>query len=72
MSEEYLIISDPDVCGGKPVVRGTRVPVQYILELSERGYEVHRIHEEYPTVPKEVIAEVVKRLRESKVLKFAH
>lgn len=71
MSEEYLIISDPDVCGGKPVVRGTRVPVQYILELSDRGYEVDRIHEEYPTVPKELIAEVVKRLRESKVLKVA-
>jgi len=71
LSEEYLIISDPDVCGGKPVVRGTRVPVQYILELSDRGYEVDRIHEEYPTVPKELIAEVVKRLRESKVLKVA-
>ena len=33
MSEDYLVVSDPDMCGGKPVVRGTHVPVQYILEL---------------------------------------
>lgn len=42
------------------MVRGTRVPVQYVLELSDRGYDVHRIHDEYPTVPKEVIAGPVK------------
>lgn len=72
MSGEYLIVSDPEICGGKPVVRGTRVPVQYILELSDKGYDARKIHDEYPTVSKELIAEVVKRLRESKVLKVAH
>lgn len=72
MSEEYLIISDPDVCGGKPVVRGTRVPVQYILELLDADYDIRKIHEQYPTVSRELIAEVIKQLRESKILKVAH
>ncbi|MBS7653393.1 DUF433 domain-containing protein [Candidatus Bathyarchaeota archaeon] len=64
MSEDYLIVSDPDVCGGKPVVRGTRVPVQYILELWEMGYNAERIHEQYPTVPKELVERIIKLLEE--------
>lgn len=71
LSEEYVIVSDPDICGGKPVARGTRVPVQYILELSASGYSVDRIHEEYPTVPRDLIAKLIKLLSESKIMKVA-
>ncbi len=60
LSDEYLIISDPRVCGGKPVVGGTRVPVQYVLEVSDKGYEARRIHDEYPTGPKALITELLK------------
>jgi len=63
LPEEYLFVSDPEICGGKQVVRGTRVPVEYILELSDKGYDASRIHDEYPTVPEELVVEVVKRLR---------
>ena len=72
LSEECLIVSDPDVCGGKPVARGTRVPVQYVLELSAIGYSVDKIHEEYPTVPKDLIAKILKLLTESKIMRVAH
>jgi len=72
LSEEYLIVSDPDVCGGKPVAKGTRVPVQYMLELSAMGYSVDKIHEEYPTVPRDLIAKVLKLLTESKIIRVAH
>jgi len=65
LTEEHLVISDPGICGGKPVVRGTRVPVQYILELSAIGYGTDEIHEQYPTVSKELIAKVIGALRES-------
>jgi len=68
--EDYLIVSDPAVCGGKPVVRGTRVPVQYILELWEKGYSVEDIHEQYPTVPKEIIKKVIQYLEKNKVFKI--
>lgn len=70
MSEDYLIISDPSVCGGKPVVRGTRVPVQYILELWDRGYSVERICKQYPTVPKELVKKVIEILNEDQAIKI--
>ena len=72
LSEEYVIVSDPDICGGKPVARGTRVPVQYILELSTKGYDVDKIHEEYPTVSRDLIAKILKLLNESKIIRVAH
>jgi len=72
LSEDYLIVSDPDVCGGKPVVRGTRVPVQYILELWDMGYSVEQIHEEYQSVSKELIEKVIKALKANRVIKLVH
>jgi len=72
LSEDYLIVSDPDVCGGKPVVRGARVPVQYILELWDMGYSVEQIHEEYQSVPKELIEKVIKVLEANRVIKLVH
>lgn len=71
LSEDYLIVSDPDVCGGKPVVRGTRVPVQYILELWEMGYNAERIHEQYPMVPKELMERIIKLLEEERWIKIS-
>jgi len=37
------IHSDPDIMGGKPVVRGTRITVELILEYFEDGGTVHDI-----------------------------
>jgi len=72
MSDEYVIVSDPDTCGGKPVVRGTRVPVQYILELSAKGFSVDKIHEQYPTIPEDLIHKVIRMLAESRSIKVLH
>jgi uncharacterized protein (DUF433 family) len=72
MSENYIIVSDPQICGGKPVIKGTRVPVQYILELWEKGYSVESIHEQYPTVPKEQIEKVVRLLKKDRLIKILH
>jgi uncharacterized protein (DUF433 family) len=35
---------------GKPVVRGTRVPVSLILNLIAHGYSFERVIEEYPVL----------------------
>jgi uncharacterized protein (DUF433 family) len=42
------IVSDPNICGGKPVVRGTRVMVRNILGMVAAGYDVDRILQAYP------------------------
>jgi uncharacterized protein (DUF433 family) len=46
MSERIVI--KPDVCNGRPVIRGTRVTVQTILEFLAAGDSVAEILEEYP------------------------
>jgi len=71
MPESYIIVSDPEICGGKPVARGTRVPVHYLLELWAKGYDAKKIHEQYPTVPVELISDIVRILSKNETLKVA-
>jgi uncharacterized protein (DUF433 family) len=41
------IVSDPEIMVGKPVIKGTRLTVQYILKLLASGATVEEITEEY-------------------------
>ena len=47
---EYRIVINPDICNGRPVIRGTRVTVQTILEFFGAGDSVEEILEEYPSL----------------------
>ena len=44
------IHSDPDIMFGKPVVRGSRITVELILEYLEDGATVPQILEAYPHI----------------------
>lgn len=44
------IISDPEILGGKPTIKGTRIPISQILFLLKEGYTVEAINEFYPQV----------------------
>ena len=62
------IESNPEILGGKPVVKGTRIPVDLILELAGLGYSIEDIVKEYPALSKETVMEVLrfaKRIHES-------
>jgi len=51
MSEHYYlrrITTDPEICHGKPVVRGLRYPVLMLLELIASGMSFDEILEDYP------------------------
>ena len=45
------IVSDPQIMGGTPVIKGTRVPIEAILHLLKQGYPLEVIHEDYPHIP---------------------
>lgn len=49
------ITIDPDVCNGKPTIRGQRITVQTILEFLSAGDSADEILEQYPTLTKEDI-----------------
>ena len=42
------ITIDPDICNGKPVVRGTRITVQTVLEFLAAGDSIEDVLEEFP------------------------
>jgi uncharacterized protein (DUF433 family) len=46
---------NPRVCDGKPVIRGTRIPVSVILENVAQGESWDTLIESYPELKKEDI-----------------
>ena len=51
--EESLIEADPRVMLGKPVIKGTRITVEHILEELANGLTVEQILREYPQLTRE-------------------
>jgi uncharacterized protein (DUF433 family) len=49
------IIVDPEILAGKPVIRGTRLAVEFILELLAAGQSESQILANYPGLTREDI-----------------
>jgi len=49
---EHISI-DPQVCFGKPCIRGTRIWVSFVLDLIAAGLSVEEVREEYPQLSRE-------------------
>lgn len=41
---------DPEVLGGTPVFRGTRVPLRNLIDYLERGYSLDEFLDAFPSV----------------------
>jgi len=52
--EDY-IVSDPKVMMGKPVIRGTRITVELILEALAAGETIDQLLDEYPRLSEPAI-----------------
>jgi uncharacterized protein (DUF433 family) len=48
-----VVQSDPNILGGTPVFRGTRVPVQALFDYVEAGDPLERFLDHFPSVTKE-------------------
>jgi len=49
------IIVDPDICNGKPIIAGTRISVQTVMEFLAAGDSIEEILAEYPSLSREDI-----------------
>ena len=67
-STSSVITRDPEVLGGTPVFRGTRVPFQSLLDYLEGGQTLNEFLDDFPTVTREV---AVHALEHAKSLVFS-
>jgi uncharacterized protein (DUF433 family) len=56
MDHEGRIVSNPDICRGRPIIRGTRIMVWLILEYLANGDSVDELLAAYPTITRQDIS----------------
>lgn len=58
------IVSDKQILLGKPTIKGTRISVELILELFERGWNEKQILEAYPALTPDALRAVFSYLKD--------
>ncbi len=58
MDWQKYIHSDPDILVGKPVVKGTRLSVDFLLSLFAEGWTEQQILQNYPTLTRQSLRAV--------------
>ncbi len=66
--QQSVIVKDPDILGGVPVFRGTRVPFQALLDYLEGGQTLDDFLDDFPTVGRDA---AIGALEEAKSLILA-
>ncbi len=54
MKPEALVTVDPEILGGTPVFKGTRVPVKSLFDYLENNYTLEEFLECFPSVTREM------------------
>ena len=60
---EERIEIDPEICHGKPCIKGTRIMISIILEWLEAGKTFEEIIDAYPELSKEDLSATVRYAR---------
>jgi uncharacterized protein (DUF433 family) len=59
MKLEELVMIDPDILGGTPVFKGTRVPVKTLFDYLEGNYTLEEFLDCFPSVTREMACRVL-------------
>ena len=54
------IVTNPQIMRGKPVIKGTRIPVYVVLNLLAEGYDTKKIIKDYPDLTRTDILAAIK------------
>ncbi len=63
-SARPVIHSDPDILGGTPVFRGTRVPFQALLDYLEGSHTLDEFLDDFPTVSRALAVQALEQARD--------
>ncbi len=61
MDSRELITVDPEILGGTPVFKGTRVPVKTLFEYLEDNYTLDEFLECFPSVTHEMAHRILEK-----------
>ena len=61
MQSNDLIAIDPDILGGTPVFKGTRVPVKTLFEYLENDYSLEEFLDCFPSVTREMARRILEQ-----------
>lgn len=59
MNYHQYIVRDPKICGGEPVIKGTRLTLRTILASLAEGARIEEILEDFPTLKAEDVRAVI-------------
>jgi uncharacterized protein (DUF433 family) len=59
MNHHRHIVRDPKICGGEPVVKGTRVTVRTVLASLAEGAAVEEILADFPTLKERDVRAII-------------
>ncbi len=59
MIYQEFIVSDPRICGGEPVVKGTRVTVRTVLASLAEGGRIEEVLADFPSLTEESVRAVI-------------
>ncbi|MGH8526311.1 MAG: DUF433 domain-containing protein [Gammaproteobacteria bacterium] len=60
-----VVHSDPEIMGGTPVFRGTRVPFQTLIDYLECGHPLADFLDDFPTVSREQVISALEQAKEA-------
>ncbi|HXC33129.1 MAG TPA: DUF433 domain-containing protein [Verrucomicrobiae bacterium] len=63
-SMNNIVVRDPDILGGTPVFRGTRVPLQTLFDYLEGGDTLEEFLQGFPTVSREMAIAALEEARQ--------
>ena len=61
MNSSDIITIDPEIMGGAPVFKGTRVPIKTLFEYLENNYSLEEFLQCFPSVSRELARQVLER-----------
>jgi uncharacterized protein (DUF433 family) len=59
MDYQDYIVRDPKICGGEPVIKGTRVTLRTILASLAEGASFDELFEDFPTLTEQHVRAVI-------------
>jgi uncharacterized protein (DUF433 family) len=63
-SAAKVIVRDPEILGGIPVFRGTRVPFKNLLDYLEGGHTLDEFLAEFPSVTRQAAIAALEHAKE--------